>query len=63
MALHCQWGAFGNEEALPSWVMNDADEWTAAGTPDAAILVTVSDIAQVLNYKYKSLRYPMNLSH
>ena len=33
------------------------------GLNDGEIHVTVDDIAQVLNYKCKSLRYAMNLSH
>ena len=33
------------------------------GLNDGEIHVTVGDIAQVLNYKCKSLRYAMNLSH
>lgn len=62
VALHCQWEASGQEEAPPSWVMNDGGEWTAVGARDGVILVTIGDIAQVLNYKCKSLRYLMNIS-
>jgi hypothetical protein len=63
VALHCQWEASGLEDAPPSWVMNDGGEWTAVGARDGAILVTIGDIAQVLNYKCKSLRYFMNISN
>jgi hypothetical protein len=62
VALHCQWEASGQEEAPPSWVMNDGGEWTAVGARDSAILVTIGDIAQVLNYKCKFLGYLMNIS-
>ena len=55
MALHCQWEASGQEEAPLSWVMNDGGEWTAVGARDSAILVAIGDIAQVINYKCKSL--------
>ncbi|XP_066316034.1 2-oxoglutarate-dependent dioxygenase DAO-like isoform X1 [Miscanthus floridulus] len=57
VALHCQWEATGQEEAPPSWVMNDGGEWTAVGARDGAILVTIGDVAQVWsNGKLKKVR-------
>ncbi|CAD6229258.1 unnamed protein product [Miscanthus lutarioriparius] len=57
VALHCQWEASGQEEAPPSWVMNDGGEWTAVGARDGVILVTIGDIAQVWsNGKLKKVR-------
>ena len=43
--------------------MNDGGEWTAVGARDGVILVTIGDIAQVINYKCKSIRYFMNISN
>ncbi|KAM0878197.1 hypothetical protein ACQ4PT_035043 [Festuca glaucescens] len=54
LGLHCQW----EQEAAPSsLVMDDSGEWAAVGSSDAALLVTIGDIAQVWsNGKLKKVR-------
>ncbi|XP_047059858.1 uncharacterized protein LOC124666562 [Lolium rigidum] len=54
LGLHSQWE---QEVAPSSWVMDDSGDWAAVGSSDAALLVTIGDIAQVWsNGKLKKVR-------